>query len=68
MAQKNDNIDKQRRSFLKKAVYSAPVIISIPVLPAHASIGSALEHEYEHNDYKQSLRDHKRDRRKKHRD
>ena len=35
--------DKSRRDFLKKTVYTAPVILSLNAVPARAGYGSGLQ-------------------------
>ncbi|VAW61307.1 hypothetical protein MNBD_GAMMA10-2058 [hydrothermal vent metagenome] len=42
----NDNVDENRRSFIKKAAYTAPVIMTMAALPAFASTGSGQQPKY----------------------
>lgn len=37
-----DTVNNDRRSFIKKAVYVAPVVITMAAIPSFASAGSGL--------------------------
>jgi len=39
---KHQNVDHNRRDFVKKAAYTAPVIVTMAALPSFASAGSGL--------------------------
>ena len=39
---KSQNIDKNRRDFVKKAAYTAPAIVTLAALPSFASAGSGM--------------------------
>jgi hypothetical protein len=40
MDNKTMNVDKSRRDFIRKASYAAPALMTLSVMPAHASYGS----------------------------
>ena len=43
MDKENTNIDQSKRSFVKKAAYTAPVIVSMTAIPSFASAGSGWQ-------------------------
>ena len=45
----NSDHQKSRRDFLKKAAYTAPVILTLKAVPAFATNGSAPMHQYKAN-------------------